>query len=51
MEEYIKEWEEYVAKNYSPEEMTRCKLDELYKIADIMKDMAEYWKTKMEMGV
>lgn len=51
MEDYIKEWEEYVASNYNPKEMTRCKLDELYKISDIMKDMAEYWKIKMEMGV
>ena len=51
MEEYFKAWEQYVAENYAPEEMSRCKLDELYKIADIMKDMAEYWKIKMEMGV
>lgn len=45
----MKEWEEYVAKHYSPEEMTHCKLEELYMISDIMKDMAEYWKTKMSM--
>lgn len=49
MEEYFEMWEKYVAENYHPEEMTRCKLDELYKIADVMKDMAEYWKIKMEM--
>lgn len=51
MEEYFKDWEEYVAQNYDPKEMTRCKLEELYKIADIMKDMSEYWKNKIEMGV
>lgn len=48
MEEYLKEWEEYVAENYSPSEMSHCKLDELFKIADIMKDMAEYRRIKME---
>lgn len=49
MEEYIKAWEAYVASHYKPEEMTHSKLEELYKISDIMKDMAEYWKIKMEM--
>ena len=51
MKEYIEAWEKYVAENYDPENMTRCKLDELYKIADIMKDMAEYWTKKEEMGM
>lgn len=51
MEEYIASWEKYVADNYKPEEMNRCKLEELYKIADIMKDMAEYWHHKEEMGM
>jgi len=51
MDEILKAWEKYVAENYKPEEMTRCKLDELYKIADIMKDMAEYWTYKEQMGM
>lgn len=51
MEEYLKRWEDYVASHYVPEEMTRCKLDELYKISDIMKDMSEYWRNKSESGL
>lgn len=51
MEEYVKEWEAYVAEHYRPEEMNRCKLEELSKISDIMKDMAEYWTRKEEMGM
>lgn len=42
MNEYLEEWERYVINNYRPDEMNRCKLDELYRIADIMKDLAEY---------
>jgi hypothetical protein len=48
MKEYIEKWESYVAEHYKPEEMTRCQLEELYKIADIMKDMVEYWRIKKE---
>lgn len=51
MNEYMESWEKYVADNYKPEEMTRYKLEELYKIADIMKDMAEYRHIKEEMGM
>lgn len=46
----MKEWEEYVAKHYSPETMTHTKLEELAMLSDIMKDMAEYWKIKMSMS-
>ena len=49
MTEYMKMWEEYVAKHYKPEELTHTKLEELSKISDIMKDMAQYWKIKREM--
>lgn len=51
MEDYLAKWEEYVAENYSPDNMTHCKLDELYKIADIMKDMAEYWNHKQNSDI
>lgn len=51
MEEYLMKWENYVATHYDPDDMNRCKLDELYKISDIMKDMAEYWTAKMNMGI
>lgn len=51
MEEYLKQWEEYVSTNYNPNEINRCKLEELHKIADIMKDMAEYWSHKMDAGL
>lgn len=43
MSEYLEEWERYVIDHYRPEDMnSRGKLDELYRIADIMKDLAEY---------
>lgn len=49
MLEYMKEWEEYLANTYKPANMTREDLRELYEIADIMKDMSEYWTNKQHM--
>lgn len=51
MHEYMMKWENYVAEHYNPETMSREELRELGEIADIMKDMAEYWTAKDHMSM
>jgi len=49
MMEFLEAWERYVTEHYQPNTIDCEELKEMYHIADIMKDFAEYMQIKEQI--